>query len=270
MYALVLEQRLTLLEDDLHQVRRSTQATPHDNGYRGLAIAGTIITVWLTSLIVLLRLESEQPLLLLLLAVLWQTFFYAGLFITAHDAMHNCVVPQHLTLNHGIGFLALCFYGWLPYRKLRKAHWQHHQYPASENDPDFHNGKDTHGLLWYARFMRRYWSWWQFIAITGTYHFLSRVLHVSEVNLILFWAVPSLLSSAQLFYFGTFLVHREPLNGYQNPFRANSIYRPYVWSLFTCYHFGYHREHHEHPHVPWWQLPNISNTGTKRKAAESR
>ena len=212
MYALVLEQTVDLLEDDPQQIGRLSQATSHANGYGGLAIVGTIFIAWLTSLLVLLRLESKLPL-VLLLAILWQTFLYAGLFITAHDAMHNCVVPQHPKVNHSIGFLALLFYGWLPYRKLRKAHWQHHQYPASEADPDFHNGKDTHWLLWYARFMHCYWSGWQFVAIAGTYHFLSRVLHVSETNLILFWAVPSLLSSAQLFYFGTFLAHREPLDG---------------------------------------------------------
>ncbi|XHX78289.1 MAG: fatty acid desaturase [Stenomitos frigidus ULC029] len=246
---------MTLLEEKPQQGGRSMQATTSNNGYTGLAIAGTIFTVWLTSLLVLLQLESRQPL-LLLFAILWQTFLYAGLFITAHDAMHNCIVPQHPKVNHGIGFLALLFYGWLPYRKLRKAHWQHHQYPASEADPDFHNGKDTHGLLWYARFMGRYWSWWQLSAIAGTYHFLSRVLHVSETNLILFWAVPSLLSSAQLFYFGTFLAHREPPDGYQNPLRANSVYRPYIWSLLTCYHFGYHQEHHAYPQVPWWRLPD--------------
>ena len=153
--------------------------------------------------------------------------------------------------------LSLRLYGWLSYRTLRQAHWQHHQSPASRNDPDFHDGRQTHRVFWYVRFMRRYWGWSQLIVVTATYHVLSRVVHVAEMNLILFWAVPSLLSSLQLFYFGTFLAHREPIEGYQNPSRANSIYRPLFWSLLTCYHFGYHQEHHESPHVPWWQLPNL-------------
>nr|MBA2748547.1 fatty acid desaturase [Tatlockia sp.] len=28
-------------------------------------------------------------------------------------------------------------------------------------------------------------------------------------------------------------------------------------SFITCYHFGYHYEHHEHPDVPWWGLPKV-------------
>ena len=102
-------------------------------------------------------------------------------------------------------------------------------------------------------------------------------IHISHWNLIVFWVVPSLLSSAQLFYYGTYLVHRElPLQGQQstestqnsptsdtqasNPEAPSihSTYRPYFWSLVTCYHFGYHQEHHEFPNVPWWKLPGIS------------
>ena len=26
-------------------------------------------------------------------------------------------------------------------------------------------------------------------------------------------------------------------------------------SFVSCYHFGYHWEHHVAPHVPWWRLP---------------
>jgi beta-carotene ketolase (CrtW type) len=26
-------------------------------------------------------------------------------------------------------------------------------------------------------------------------------------------------------------------------------------SLLTCFHFGYHHEHHDTPWVPWWKLP---------------
>ncbi|MFA9473554.1 MAG: fatty acid desaturase [Filomicrobium sp.] len=27
-------------------------------------------------------------------------------------------------------------------------------------------------------------------------------------------------------------------------------------SLLTCFHFGYHHEHHLQPDVPWWRLPD--------------
>ena len=35
-------------------------------------------------------------------------------------------------------------------------------------------------------------------------------------------------------------------------------YWPRLISLLTCYHYGYHREHHAMPHVPWWQLPQVT------------
>ncbi|MDT8325299.1 MAG: fatty acid desaturase, partial [Bacteroidota bacterium] len=28
-----------------------------------------------------------------------------------------------------------------------------------------------------------------------------------------------------------------------------------LFSFLTCYHFGYHEEHHTRPGVPWWRLP---------------
>jgi len=254
---------MTELDYDLHRFGYSASVSTAksgagNNAYWGLSIAGLIMVTWAASLVSLLTLDQQFPIVWLALAVLGQPFLYTGLFITAHDAMHGIIAPQHLRLNHAIGFLALLLYGFLPYFKLRNAHWQHHQHPASDRDPDFHDGQHTHVLLWYARFMYRYWGLWQCVGITGAYHFMHRVLHVSEVNLILFWSVPALLSSLQLFYFGTYLVHREPENGYQNASRATSNYRPIFWSFLTCYHFGYHKEHHDHPDVPWWQLPSIA------------
>jgi beta-carotene/zeaxanthin 4-ketolase len=61
----------------------------------------------------------------------------------------------------------------------------------------------------------------------------------------------------QLFYFGTFLTHREPTEGYTNPHRTTSNHFSHFWSFITCYHFGYHKEHHEYPQLPWWKLPEI-------------
>jgi beta-carotene/zeaxanthin 4-ketolase len=31
--------------------------------------------------------------------------------------------------------------------------------------------------------------------------------------------------------------------------------------LISCYHFGYHEEHHELPHLGWWQLPAARRQG---------
>ncbi|MFB2979106.1 fatty acid desaturase [Microseira sp. BLCC-F43] len=52
--------------------------------------------------------------------------------------------------------------------------------------------------------------------------------------------------------------------GYTNPHRCQSNSLSTFWSFITCYHFGYHEEHHEYPEVPWWQLPIIR----KRRIAD--
>lgn len=105
--------------------------------------------------------------------------------------------------------------------------------------------------------MKEYWSWWQLVGLITIFHSISYFLHVSQGNLTLFWVVPAILSSVQLFFFGTFLPHREPEAGYTNNHRAQTTPLPTLWSFITCYHFGYHEEHHEYPHVPWWNLPRI-------------
>jgi beta-carotene ketolase (CrtW type) len=76
-----------------------------------------------------------------IVALVWQTFLYTGLFITAHDAMHGVVVPQNLKINNFIGSLVLTLYGLFSFNELRKKHWEHHHHPASELDPDFHDTK---------------------------------------------------------------------------------------------------------------------------------
>lgn len=232
-------------------------------GTSGVAIALLIISLWAISLGFLLIAVTVEQISLHSMgwkaaAILWQTFLYTGLFITAHDAMHGAVSPKHPQINHLIGTLALLLYGLLSYDRLLKAHWLHHHYPASDLDPDFHDGKSTGVVGWYIYFMQRYWSWWRFLWLFAAYVILHMLFHFSQANLILFWIIPFALSSLQLFYFGTFLPHRKPTEGYADIFRTQSNYRPLWWSFLTCYHFGYHHEHHMHPDIPWWRLPAIA------------
>ncbi len=216
------------------------------------------IGIWATSLSVLLSVDiAKFNFLTLLPAILWQTFLYTGLFITAHDAMHGIVFPKNSKINHLIGSLCLTLYGCLSYKKLLKKHHVHHHRPASEIDPDFHDGKHKNFFAWYFHFMKGYWSWRQIISLMIIYNLAQYLLHIPKDNLTYFWAIPPILSSLQLFYFGTFQPHQEPEGGYTTPHRAHTISLPIVWSFITCYHFGYHEEHHEYPHVAWWQLPEI-------------
>ncbi|HEY9728907.1 MAG TPA: fatty acid desaturase [Chroococcales cyanobacterium] len=224
----------------------------------GLLIAVFIISLWAISLVCLLSINiAKISTWLILLAILWQTFLYTGLFITAHDAMHGSVFPQNPKINAFVGRFTVTAYGLLSYRKLLQKHWLHHKHPASEFDPDFHNGINKNPVAWYFHFMKGYWDWRQIIGLGLIYNFAKFCLPVCESNLILFWVVPSLLSSVQLFYFGTFLTHKEPEGGYTNPHRTQTNPLPIAWSFITCYHFGYHEEHHEYPSIPWWQLPAV-------------
>jgi beta-carotene ketolase (CrtW type) len=189
--------------------------------------------------------------------MIWQTFLYTGLFVTAHDAMHGVVYPQNLKINNLLGWIAALIYALFSFKKLSSNHWQHHHHPASEVDPDFHNGKQKNFFAWYWQFIKRYWSWKRLLGLMAIFNLITHTLPISDTNLTLFWVIPSILSSVQLFYFGSFLPHKEPKGGYTNPHRAQSNHLPIFWSFVTCYHFGYHQEHHEYPHAPWWKLPSI-------------
>ncbi len=234
------------------------QLTRKQNSAYGLLIALGLIGLWAISLILLLSIHLDQfPVWLIPPAILWQMFLYTGLFITAHDAMHGAVYLQSAKVNHFLGALAVTCYGLFSYRELLEKHWLHHRYPASDQDPDFHDGEHNHPVRWYFYFISRYWKWKQLIGLTLVYILLHQILHVPQNNLTLFWVAPSVLSSVQLFYFGTFLTHNEPSEGFKNSHRARTNPLPIFWSFITCYHFGYHEEHHEHPSVAWWQLPTV-------------
>lgn len=224
----------------------------------GIIIACLIMGIWLVSEVLLLSVNINKiSVWWLVTAILWQTFIYTGLFITAHDAMHGLVFPQNIKINNLIGKITVILYGLFSYNQLLKKHCLHHKYPATALDPDFHDGKHKSFFAWYFHFMKGYSNWQQIIAMAVVLTALTLLLHIPIINLALFWCIPSILSSLQLFYFGTFLTHREPTGGYTNSHRAESTYFSTFWSFITCYHFGYHQEHHEYPHVPWWKLPEI-------------
>ena len=227
-----------------------------ENQTIGLVIAFAIIGIWASSLVFLLSLDwSQIPTVWRIPAIIWQMFLYTGLFITAHDAMHGVVFPQNRKINNLIGSFVLLLYGFFSFDELLKKHGVHHQHPASELDPDFHNSQHKNFFGWYFHFMKGYWSWKRLFALMAFYNLIAFTLPIPEMNLTLFWVIPSILSSVQLFFFGTFLPHREPHEGYKDPHRAKTNALPVFWSFITCYHFGYHEEHHEYPHLPWWQLP---------------
>ena len=228
------------------------------NYYVSMAIAITIISVWFVSLIVLFRLDlADFPLACIPVLVILRTFIHTGIFIIIHDSIHG-VVHSNKQINNFMGYLTAFLYALLPYKTLTKNHHQHHRHPATENDPDFYDRNPDNPCLWYASFMKDYQDgkqfWILFWGMTVIFWTLF-LMRIPITNMFLFWVLPIILSSIQLFIFGIYLPHRPLAEGYRDRHRARSNNHSVLLSFITCYHFGYHWEHHQYPHLPWYKLP---------------
>jgi len=194
-------------------------------------------------------------------APLWQTaglialqcWLYTGLFIIAHDTMHGSLAPGKDRLNAFIGTSILFFYAGFNWRTLKLAHEAHHNFPGTEKDPDFNASNPTQFWPWYVKFFRTYFGWRQFGILFG-FTLIYLLLDAAYLNTIVMWAVPAILSSVQLFYFGTYLTHRHK-DAFPDHHNARTNEFNILVSLLSCFHFGYHHEHHLFPHEPWWRLP---------------
>jgi beta-carotene/zeaxanthin 4-ketolase len=243
---------------DLYPLNSNGRCCKDVELFAGLFIPALLLIAWLLSLlgVCAIDLTTCSPW-LILGALALRTFLQTGLFITAHDAMHGSV-SQHRQINDSIGRLCTTLYALLPYEILNHKHHLHHRYPASELDPDF----SEHGMLiWYLKFMGGYISRSQFLAIllgmATIFVTAYQVWQVSPLNLLLLWVLPIWFSSMQLFYFGTYLPHRLLVTDqFIDHHQARSSNLSIPWSLLSCYHFGYHWEHHEYPQVPWYRLPS--------------
>jgi len=217
------------------------------NKHKGVLIALTIILSWSVCLWYLLLREVDFYAPVTYLLMLVQTHLYTGLFITAHDAMHN-VVSRNKTLNKTIGTVAAGLFAYNYYPRLFPRHHEHHRYVATDKDPDYHGGNF---FAWYYSFLKQYITWQQILLMALTFNLLKLFFPVE--NIVLFWIIPSVLATFQLFYFGTYLPHRGE-HEIDNRHKSSTQSKNHVWAFLSCYFFGYHYEHHEKPYVPWWQL----------------
>ncbi len=225
--------------------------------WKGLLVATAIVTLWISSFLFLSFIDIYQLVPLWILpAILGRTLIQTGLFIVAHDAIHGSVIPSNRQLNDSIGQFAVTLYALLDYQKLAVNHWAHHRQPGQAGDPDFH---DCHRLLWFLKFLKGYLNLRQiaiqFFGLGTVFVVLHFGSHIPVTNLLLFWILPIFFSTMQLFYFGTYLPHRS--SNPDNSHHATSSNYPPIWSFFTCYHFGYHWEHHEYPWLAWYDLPSV-------------
>ena len=182
--------------------------------------------------------------------ILIQTHLFTGLFITAHDAMHGSVAPNHPKLNHAIGKLCTTLFLFNSYRILRPKHYKHHRHVGTAQDPDYHKGNPGF-FSWYIDFLKEYITWKQLLLAAITFNLAQFVF--PQLNLILYWVIPSILSTFQLFYFGTYVPHKGEHDA-DNVHKSRSQPLNHLKAFFSCYFFGYHYEHHDTPRTPWWRL----------------
>lgn len=222
----------------------------------GLLIALIIVFTWLGHLVWLLafaEVSFTSPILLVHIAV--QTYLYTGLFITAHDAMHGLVSSNSLA-NKVIGQSATTLFAALSYSRLFEKHKLHHRFAGEAGDPDFCTTSQNFWRWWFS-FMKNYISWQQIVVMAVIFNVLQ--IWVNQFNLVLFWILPSILSTFQLFYFGTYRPHRLPHTPTMMPHHSRTQTGPGWWAMLSCYFFGYHFEHHDSPHTPWWKLYQVKS-----------
>lgn len=184
-----------------------------------------------------------------------QCWLSVGLFIVAHDTMHASMVPRHPGINRLIGHFCVFIYAGFSYDKLYENHHAHHRNPGTAEDPDFDSDHSSNFWPWYLKFFRHYFSWREFSVLTVAVVIYLLILRQRFPTMLAFWALPAVLSSIQLFYFGTYRPHRLDALLFADRHRARSDDFSPLISLLACFHFGYHLEHHNMPWVPWWKLP---------------
>jgi beta-carotene ketolase (CrtW type) len=232
----------------------------------GVGLAAAIIGAWITLHIhAVYRYHwSGWSVLEAPLIVALQTWLSVGLFIVAHDAMHGSLAPGRPRVNAAIGGFALFAYAGFRFRRLQLAHHAHHAAPGTADDPDFHAAAPRSLGPWFWRFFRTYFGWRELAVLTVIVAVAVFGLGAGVLNLLVFWALPALLSALQLFIFGTWLPHRQTDRPFADRHNARSSGFGTTLSLLTCFHFGRHHEHHLHPGIPWWRLDAFSKAQRRR------
>ncbi len=233
------------------------QASHNRQSVIGLMLAVTMFTVWI----------GVHIWAMFGLTIGWNNWFLVpvifslqcwlsvGLFIVAHDAMHGSLAPGKPGLNSKIGAVVLFLYAGFGWKKMRDAHFKHHSHVGTDVDPDFNADNPRDFLPWYGTFLKRYFGWQSMAFVWTVVLVYFFVFDVPPQNIALLYGFPAIASSLQLFYFGTYRPHRHEDAPFPDQHNARTNDYGTLASLFSCFHFGYHHEHHLSPGTPWWALP---------------
>ncbi|MGY6552300.1 MAG: fatty acid desaturase [Erythrobacter sp.] len=231
-------------------------------------IAGSWLSIHFWGMLVF-RLDWYNWPLALAVAVV-QCWLSVGVFIVCHDAMHGTLAPGRPKLNSAIGTALLFLYAGFAWKQLRDAHFAHHKLAGRPGDPDFDEQHPDNFWRWYGTFFRRYFGWRSLVFVHIVVGIYWLVLDVPMAQIVMLYGLPALGSSLQLFYFGTFRPHRHIASEdagqiadgrFADRHNTRSDNFGTLASLASCFHFGYHLEHHRRPDVPWWALPMARKSG---------
>ncbi|GGY42545.1 fatty acid desaturase [Parvularcula lutaonensis] len=226
-------------------------------GVIGLTLAGLVTLAWLTLHVYAVHVfeigpESGWLIPVMVLSLCWLS---VGLFIISHDAIHGSLAPGRPRINRTIGWIVTTLYAGFDFDRLEDNHNRHHAAPGTAADPDFSADHPRAFVPWFREFFLRHFGWRPLLFVNAVVLVYWLVFDASIVNLVLFYGIPALGSAVQLFYFGTYRPHRHEGDSFADHHRTRSSGYGWLTSLLTCYHFGYHHEHHLYPHEPWWRLP---------------
>lgn len=223
----------------------------------GVSLATLVVGGWIAAHVVPIFLVdwSVTPLWAAVPFVAVEAWLFVGLFIVAHDAMHGSLAPGRPRVNRWFGRTVLMLYAAFSYDRLLPEHHKHHRRPGTADDPDFDPDHPDAFLPWLGRFLAHYYGWREFFTLGAAMVLYILLLSPPIPALLAFYALPAMLSALQLFYFGTWRPHRVEASGFADAHNSRSEDFPWLLSLVTCFHFGYHHEHHLTPTTPWWRLP---------------
>lgn len=224
-----------------------------------MSIAGSWLSIHFYAMFVFELSWEAWPQVPLMAAL--QCWLSVGVFIVCHDAMHGSLAPGWKRTNSAIGAVLLFLYAGFAWRKIRDAHFAHHKHTGEDGDPDFDTAHPTQFWAWYGTFFKRYFGWQSLLYVNTVVGIYLFVFDIPFMQIFLLYGAPALLSSLQLFYFGTYRPHRHGEGAFADGHNARSDNFSTLASLASCFHFGYHLEHHRRPDVPWWALPDARRAG---------
>jgi beta-carotene/zeaxanthin 4-ketolase len=222
-----------------------------------LTLTASMLTIWLGvhfwAMFDFAITAQSWPLIPLIFAL--QCWLSVGMFIVAHDAMHGSLAPGMPRVNGAIGAVVLFLYAGFGWTKMRDAHFQHHKHVGTVGDPDFNADNPRDFWPWYRVFLKRYFGWQSMAFVWSVVLAYFFIFDVPPENIALLYGFPAITSSLQLFYFGTYRPHRHEGTAFPDHHHSRTNDYGTLASLFSCFHFGYHHEHHLSPGTPWWALP---------------